>query len=251
MGRKQIYDLASHKFSFTVDGDVKKALDEITKNTNTKYGPALNKILNKTLLLSSDIKKDLIQFFKLRIKQIDREIQCSDQFAINKLQKNKADYNELIKIFNNGKDPFIDTNSIIMNEIQIQEGVLIIPNEWIVVNPYEAKKHKYAAVLECRNSKRYGIPHFIMHCDFRYEKDYTDEFIEQFIDLCCKHWPDFKNRVLDQQIELRMKSDGKGYENEEEYLNSPIMGFFRILESDDEEISLLGETPYGSQIIRC
>lgn len=251
MGRRQIYDLTSHKFSFTVEGEIKNALDDITRNAKTKYGPMINHILRNILLISPEMKNDLIQFFYFQIERIDKEIIYSDQFGKIKLKKDKINYINLINILNNGIDSYKEKQNNHMKEIKIKEGILIIPDDWIVVNPFEAKNHKYAAVLECRNSSQYDIPHFVIHCDFRYEKDYTDDFIEQFIDLCRKHWPDFKKKVLDQQIELRLKPDGKGYENTEEYLNSPIMGFFRILESDDDEISLIGEAPYGSKIIRC
>ena len=250
MGRKRIHDLEAYKFSFMVEDDVKIKLDKLTDNYSTKYGPMLNFILRKLCMMPPKIKEAFIRFCKSQARELEKQIKVAEEFEKAELQQEKKHYLEIARIINDGSEVTIDEEQPEMIEIEIKDGILIIPEDWIIVNPEEAKKHRYAAVLECRNSAKFGIPHFIMYCDYKYGNEYPDEFDKKFKALCRKAWPDFKEKVEDKQVKAILKENGKGYVNGDQFMAAPNIGIFHIWESDDEHLEAYGEPPYGSMIVR-
>ncbi|MCR5099323.1 MAG: hypothetical protein K6B14_10275 [Lachnospiraceae bacterium] len=243
MGRIKIHNDDSYKLSFIVDDKIKKILDADKDNYGSKYGPMINFILENLCNMPEKVKRSLLDFCSFQVKNIINQIDYADDFAKQDLIKEKQVYLNIAKIINHGK------SINILRQINIKNGVLHIPDNWIVVNPEDAEKCQYAAVMECQNSNRYGIPHFILLCNYRYGQDYPKDFENQFIKKCCVKWPNFKEQVLDKQVVGIPSMDGKGLQNEKEFLEAPNIGIFHIWEENDEHLSS-DETPYGSKIVR-
>ncbi|MBP3806859.1 MAG: hypothetical protein ILA13_00425 [Eubacterium sp.] len=251
MGRKRIYDKNDYKFSIILEHEIKEKLEEIALEYDKKIGPLINLLIKSFLFVSPRVSESIIKLCSNQINQINQMIAVSDCFEKERLLNEKQQYLEIAKILNKGKGIFVDEKEqYLMKEIKIKDGVLIIPNDWILVNPEESTQYRYAAVIECRNSSKYGIPHFIKFCNYRYAKDYPDEFIDEFLSECQIAWPDFNDKVRKKQVKPIPNIDGKGYINIEKYLAAPTIGFFHILESDDDYFKRNEDSPYGSKIVR-
>ncbi len=255
MGRKRIYKETAYKASIIFEEDVKDVLEDIMQEHQVKhYSPFINFVLRKFCLMPEKIKVALNRFFEFQIADLEKQISCAGKFEIPTLEEEKAYYTELLKLISRGKIPIKESGEKILGlyikEIPVKDGLLVIPSDWIDVNPDEALNYKYVAVLECRNADKFGIPHFIMHCQFKYGKDYPDDFEKQFIEACYKAWPDFKKKVIDKQVTAIPNENGMGYLNETEYLESPTIGIFHIWEEGDEHLDPSQETPYGSILKR-
>ena len=250
MGRKKILDLSAYKFTFNIEGDVKESLDDLTDQYHTKYGPMINIIIKALCIMPDKMKKAFISFCKAQIRDLNKQIATAGGYEKQQLESEKKQYLEFARLINQGYEITVSEEDNGMTEIEIQDGVLIIPKDWIIVNPEDAKNHRYAAVLECRNSSKYGIPHFVMFCDDKYANEYSNEFENEFKRLCRKAWSAFEEEVEKKQLKLVQNEDGS-YINGDKYLAAPTIGIFNIWESDDEHLAAMdNEPPYGSMIVR-
>ena len=248
MGRRKLHDDDIYKFSLTIEDEIKNKLDHISENSSYRLGPLINHILRTFCLMKPKMKDTFIQFCINQTKQIDEQMKSAGLYEKSELEIEKAHYQDIASIINDGN--IVPINSLNMKEIKIKDGILIIPNDWIIVNPNDAYKHRYAAVLECRNSIKYDIPHFILFCDYKYGKDYPDDLYDDFIKLCREKWPDFKEKVEDKQISPIKNANGTGYINAEKYLSAPTIGIFHIWENGDDYFKTNKEAPYGAIIVR-
>lgn len=252
MPRKKIIDSDSSKFSIIVSGDNKKVLDDLTTNYMFKYGPMINKIISTFCRMPRPIKKVIEKTCLNEYKRITAELEHTEgEYFRKPLEQEKESYLEILKLINNGiyeiEDEKEDENQ--MKKIKLADGYLIIPADWIVVNPENASNCRYAAVLECRNSAKYGVPHFIYLNNFQYGRDFTDSMEEDFYRKCTKAWDRFSEiKELSDKNQLVSDPDNKGqYLNTKEHLAAPIIGLFSI---DEQGNNLTGETPYGAMIVR-
>ena len=128
----------------------------------------------------------------------------------------------------------------------MKDGYLIIPKEWIVLNEEDAMYCRYAGVVECRNSAKYGIPHFVFFTHAEYGRDYDTDLINE---MCCNAWPKFKD-IMAQQVEPIKDPEKPGeYLNVQEHLASPYIGYFSIDEADSG-LRDIEDMPYGAMIVR-
>ena len=110
-----------------------------------------------------------------------------------------------------------------------------IPADWIVLNENDAEEYTDAFVLECSNTRFYGLPHFLMFYDSRAynmndKSSYSKDFEKMFYQRVLKVYPEFQI-VLDSQVETRVVN-GR-IEGLEEWGKSPIIAIFPIKTSRD------------------
>lgn len=251
MARKRIIDSDSCKFSLNVSGENKKTLDNLTYNYGMKYGPMINKIIGSFCRMPNSIKKVIEHACLTELQNLNAELeQIPDGFHRQSLKEERDSYLEILKLINDGIYKISDENQEEngMKKIKLLDGYLIIPNDWIVVNPEKAEDCRYAAVLECRNSEKYDIPHFIYLNNCKYGNQYTPEMEEEFFSLCRKNWPRFSEiEELDRKNQLVPDPDNKfRFLNADAYLSAPIIGIFHIYEQGDN----IASYPYGAMIVR-
>ena len=252
MPRKKIIDSKSCKFSVDVSGDNKEILDELTENYMFKYGPMINKIIGTFCRMPKSIKKVIEKACLAEYNRLGAELEdITEEFHRKPLEQERESYLEILKLINGGiyeiaSEPEEEET---MKTIKLTDGYLIIPKDWIVVNPEQAEDCRYAAVLECRNSAKYGVPHFIYLNNFRYGNEYTDMMEENFYELCRKAWPKFTEiEELNKKNQLVPDPEHKGqYLNAEAHLAAPIIGLFSIEEQGDNPFN---DPPYGAMIVR-
>lgn len=253
MARKKILDAKSCKFTLNVTGDNKEILDELTENYMLKYGPMINKIIGTFCRMPLKIRKVFEKVCLAECEKLTIEIGHTEENSYHRepLEKERDFYIEILKLMNGGNyqvtDEKEESSSLI--KIKLSDGYLLIPSDWIVVNPESAETCRYAAVLECRNSLKYGVPHFVYFNNYKYACDYTEHMEEEFFSLCRKAWPRFSEiQELSEKNRLVPDPDNKGqYLNVDAHLAAPIIGVFHIEEQGDR---IYGEPPYGAMIVR-
>ena len=252
MPRKKIIDSKSCKFSMDVSGDNKEVLDELTSNYMSKYGPMINKIIGTFCRMPKSIKKVIEKACLAEYNRLTAELEhTEEEFHRKPLEQERDSYFEILKLINGGIYEIEEEaeEEATMKKIKLADGYLIIPNDWIVVNPEQAENCRYAAVLECRNSTKYGVPHFIYFNNCRYVNEFTDSMEENFYQLCKKAWPKFSEiKELSDKNRLVPDPDNKGqYLNAEAHLKAPTIGLFSIQEQGENPFD---EPPYGAMIVR-
>ena len=252
MARKKIIDSNACKFSLFITGDNKETLDELTDNYQLKYGPMINKIIETFCRMPKPVKKVFETTCISEYKRIIKELALTnDDFHKKASEEEKYLYNEILKLLNNGKYEIIEEveENNTMKKIEIADGYLIIPSDWIVVNPEHAKSCRYAAVLECRNSERYKVPHFIYFNNYKYANQYTESFEKDFYKLCEEKWDRFSDiEKLSNDNQLISDPNNEGhYLNLDEYLQSPTIGIFSIEEQSEDSTD---DYPFNAMIVR-
>ena len=250
MGRRKISDMPSYKFSMDLSGDNKEAVDRTTENYGMRYGPFINLLIQTFCRMPKSMKKTFLDFCIVKCQELNEQILTAGAMEKKELEKEKSRYLEVARILNDGCE--INKNEVdndpTMTKIAIKNGYLIIPRNWILLNPEQSKDCLFAGVVECRNSDKFGIPHFCFFTDKKYASDYDKAYTNRIDKLCCKKWPEFEN-VIKNQVELIPDPEHKGqYLNEKEHLASPVIGHFSILATDDELYD--ADPPCGAMIVR-
>lgn len=253
MPRKKIIDDSnSCKFSLNISGENKKTLDDLTANYMLKYGPMINRIIGTFCRMPKSIRKVIEKACLSEYKKISAELEKTpDSFHRQSLEQERESYLQILKLINNGiyTIPNEDSKDNAMKKVKLEDGYLIIPTDWIVVNPEQAENCRYAAVLECRNYERYGVPHFIYLHNDRIRNEFTDSMEEEFCELCRKAWDKFPEiEELNKKNKLVPDPEHKDqYLNAEAYLSAPIIGIFNIEEQGENPFN---DPPYGAKIVR-
>jgi len=252
MGRKRIHDLLAYKFSLDLTGKNKNALDSLSDNKNLKYGPIINLLISSFCCMPDDMRQIFTSICIDQYKYISAQAKYAGEYEkVNLLQKCDH-YKEIASIINDGKpiEIIIDPNKIEMRKIIIKNGYITIPTDWILLNPDEAKNCTYAAVVECRYSEKYGIPHFLHFNNKKYGKDFDPEYEDFVSNLCVKAWPKFQD-IIDRQVTLVADpADPSQYLNGDEYSSCPKIGVFHVYEKGDPLYGDNYEPPYGAMIVR-
>ena len=242
MARKKIFDSDAAKISVVVDGKNKKFLDTLVDETDTKYSPLINKIISLFYTLSPMLKEVIQTSILNKMDELTLEVeQTKDILHLKNCEKNLRDCQDILTLINGKK---YDQGNFRFKEISMNNGTLIIPRDWILLNPEDSNK-KYVGVIECRHSFKFEIPHFAFFTDEEFPVNYNEDY---FKELCIAKWPKFKE-IMDAQVEPISDPDAPGkYLNIDEYLASPQIGFFKII--DDLDPLFDNDPPYGAFIKR-
>ena len=141
-----------------------------------------------------------------------------------------------------------------MVQVNLKDGVLEVPEDFIILNPEVAQNSTKAWVRECRNSAAYDIPHFVYLVE-EGKEIWNEDTTEEISKLCCEKWPKFKEVVLDKQVvgvewnrEKGIIYDtATGKDVTEEWEKAPNIGDFPVKRNDDVDSPI--EPPYGVYII--
>ena len=239
MGRKLLRELDSHRFSVDIGGNNKKMLDLLADRLNMKYSPTINHIISTFCVMTPEVKHAFLEFCSTQYTKISKAQRCEGAFGTDFLEKQKEQYLEIAKLINDGKELSIKENEP-MKKIKLKDGYLIIPSDWIVLNEDEGHLYSYAGVIECRNSEKYSIPHFVFLNEHKYGGDYTNSLYEKIHQMCIDTWPDFKE-IINRQVNPIPDPDLPGnYLNMNEFMSAPTIGYFHLPESTENKNPVCG-----------
>lgn len=224
------------------------------KDRGESNSMVINDMISTILTLSHDTKNDLAIYCKNQQDILYKNIHYLDIDSMEyqeKLLKMKQ-YEKLIKLFGDIHQKEDDN----MRRILLKEGYCIFPKDWIMLDPIEgegsAEDCMYAGVVECRNGKRWNVPHFVYFCNYKYGSDYPSDFEDKVYKQCEKKYPRFKE-LFNMQMELSF-ADMKDPEKVKEFSENPCFGLFSFVEKGDplfwNSASPNYKTPAGTLIVR-
>ncbi|MEY8369599.1 hypothetical protein AALA24_12660 [Anaerovoracaceae bacterium 42-11] len=78
-----------------------------------------------------------------------------------------------------------------LKRIDFQNGYIIVPSDWIFINPNEIenKSYLYPHIIEFRNGEKYNLPHFFLLAKSAQLKSYQKD---NFLELACEKYPPLK-----------------------------------------------------------
>lgn len=247
------------KLTFDLSDENRERLERKKSELGTTYGNTINNLLSTFCDIPSLVKTDLLSFIKIKAKILDTEIDTAGDYLVEKLKAQKNAYMDIGKYLNNGEAISLEDSKKkpTLTKYPLKDGVLICPDDWIVLNPAEACNMKYAGVIECRNSEDFGIehfgkpiPHFLFFSNKKYGKEFDGAYTDRIDQLCAAVWPNFQI-VLDNKVEAIYDPINRAQLlNCDAWRTAPTIGHFSIYEQGDPTFGPNYEPPLGARIIR-
>jgi len=240
------------KLSIDLTPENRQTLEEIKKTYGIPYGDTINTILTAVLAQSPESSASLLGFLKSEMRTISAKLNVTGAYGNEQLKQQYNEYGILARCFNDWK--YLTPRDLCSKEklqkIRIKNGLLICPEDWIILNPEEAREKEYAGVVECNNSSFYHIPHFVWFRESPSVTDITLEEKESVKKMCVQKWPHFKD-IIQKQVTLVSDSEYPGnYKNLDEWMRSPEIGLFTILADDNPLYDAEKKPPFGAKIIK-
>jgi len=236
-----------HKLSIDLEPDNLEALKRMKAEAGWPYGNTINNLL-ALLSIPKSIKTEIYEFIKTQLRSLYKQADSEEIFGLNEINEKIKAYTDMAALLNRGVRLTVDDlREDPMKKIKIEDGYLIVPSDWIDINPDDAENMPYAGVIECRNSKKYGIPHFVFHTWHEKACDYDTDEINK---MCVKAYPEFKE-IMQKQVTPEQDPEHPGLIlNEQAFMDAPTIGHFSIYVQDDPTYGSNYKPPAGAKIVR-
>ncbi len=236
--------MRSNKITVDLTDENRIAVEKLMEAYDMKYGALINSLINRIYYMPEDLRNEFINCALYNCDFLNEGIKISDPWYQKVYSKKRKEYLNYAELFNRGEKINLQDDEQPMKKYKMIDGFLIVPADWIILNPELEGKCRYADVVECRNSE-YGVPHFVVFHDTR---DFYNEYIDYVYCLCEKKWPGFEElRIQGENTELIKDPNNEyGYLNAEEWLKAPLMGIFHIYRDDEEYFQK--DQPFGAMI---
>ena len=251
--------MAATKLTIDLTDENKATLEKIKTERRMPYGSMINSLISTFGDIPEVVKKELLAIIKPKIKELYKEMDTAGDYQFRELANQSQAYIDIATFLNDGNRISLESLEAepTLKKYKMKDGILICPDNWIVINAEQADTMMYAGVVECRNSERFGtknfgrtIPHFVFFSNKKYGREYDDYYISHINRLCVQAWPDFQ-MVIDSQVEPIDDPERPGYQiNAEEWMNAPTIGHFAIYEQGDPIYGSNYQPPAGARIIR-
>lgn len=242
-------DVAKVKSVITFDLSNFRVASREAKKLGTTFSRYLNYLISLTLDVPTLVQGELSIFCAQKSASVDEQNSLYWMYRERNIQES---YKELA-IFWAQKDPYTKGKNMLMRKTDMKDGYIVYPADWVVLDGVQcdAKDSVRACVIEVKNGKKYGMPHFL----FFTNKDVGDPFTideENAIHLACiKAVPSFAQVLRDGVDQPTMPmSDPRYKEAAKRFLASPIPGIFFIPATDDPYYCMQDEPLFGCRIVR-
>ena len=242
-------DGMQYKFSLDLTNENKHAMDEMSGRFGLKYGPFLNLLIHHIFFISDEMKQAFVSFCLAKVNEINDDLSSSDGYMKKQLESDKKSYLDLARIFNGGTPVNYNDEDPTKAKYRMKDGFLVVPKDWIILNPDLEGECRYAGVVECMNHAKYGVPHFVFFTDVQYGCDYDEALTKNIYKWCCEKWPSF-NEIIELEKKGKLIPDPEKpgqYLNWDEHRALPVIGLFHILRNDD--VYYDDDPPYGAVIV--
>lgn len=213
----------------------REVLEIIKADYGLTYGASINELIDTFLKVPSSVKRDLVDFANVKLRQIKIEKESSGDMRKKELEDMEESYIKIARILNDRKDisasmvdkpktKTIDWNSGVSPEGECRFSQLIYPSDWILIN--DPLNSSYACVIEV--SPNYNIPNLVLFTGSKPINPLDEEQKKRAFQICSNRNPDFK-KILGLRVEPKTNPDVPGYiENFDEYMNSPRINIYNI-----------------------
>lgn len=244
--------MANALFSFQLQEKNRAILERKKSESGWAFGRTINTLLETFTLIPDSIKTDLLDHIKGKLSELVRQMDQAESYKRAELMEITQKYLDIATYLNDGKELSLADISTtqLMQKIPLKNGLLICPKSYVIVNPEEASVMEYACVIECQNSKRYNIPHYLIFCDRKYGSDYDNAYQDMLLKKLLAKDPDF-TRIMDAQVKPISDPESKGkLLNAAAYMEAPTIGIFNVYEHGDPRYPVDYQAPDGTEIIR-
>ena len=244
--------IGGKKLSIDLPDENRRKLEQIKERTRIPYGGTINTLISTFCDLPDELRSDLSDFCIAKLQILCDQMDRAGGFELEALASKTKRYMDILSFLSDGSPVSLDAikRKPRMTTISIKDGVVVYPEDWIVVNREAAPERRYAGVVECRDADGIRIPHFLFFTNRKYAREYTEQEIAQ-INRLCAHASQIFARVQEMQVKPVPDPDHPGrYLNEKEYLDAPQIGYFALYEQGDPAYPSDYDPPYGAKIIR-
>lgn len=240
------------KLSFDLTDENADTLEAIKNERRVPFGQTINSLIELFCRIPADVNAELLAFCKEKIKVLYMEMDRAGEYEAQTLMNKSQTYQNLAMFLNKGRRISIDSieNKPKMQKIEMFNGVLICPSDYIILNKEDAKYCEYASVVEVRNAK-FGVPHFI-YFHSKEANAYNDTDTEMIEKACVREWPRFKE-IMDSLVEPIPDPTAEHkwqYLNAKEVNEAPQIGHFSIYIQGDARYPSNYKPPMETRIIR-
>ena len=243
----------SRKLSIDLTDENADALEKIKKEAHVAYGRLINTLIELFCRNPLDINTELLAFCKEKLKEHYNEINNAGEYETQMLINKCQVYENLAIFFNHGHS--VDCGRIEikpkMQEIEMQNGILICPFDYIILNKEAAGQCEYASVVEVKNAP-FGVPHFIFFHS-RKADTYTNDDKKAIERACIREWPTFQliiDNLKNSGLASAVEDNKQLLKIKNEDVRSPEIGYFPIaIQEGSDGINNI-QSPLGIKIIR-
>lgn len=210
----------------------------------SSYSLAINTVIDVILGISKDTKDELAAFCAKKLTEIDKQSDSLGIFARNDAAQKKEDYTNLLNFLTDGKGiPAVpETSNKNMRRIDIADGYVIFPEEWIVIKYNAPQLCRYVGVVETMNGAKYKAPHFLLFSE-KPINQIPEAEVKKIMQYCCDEYEPFKN-ILEQEIPAQYDSSNHLL-NQDEWMAAPHPGLFSIADYGTAQ-----NYPCGAMVVR-
>lgn len=247
-------NIKSNRFTIELSDENKDSLEYTKEYMFKPYGNIVNDVLSFALSCPEEMQQDLLIFCKKKLTELYDKINIVSPYEKEKISTQIDKYNLIIPYLNKGVPISMDNllaEKSNLKSYDFEGGRLIVPEDWIILNPEEARQSWNALVVECRqNLKGVEIPHFVYYHNMNDKQVNTiSSYMDEVNRLCCQKWKKF-NDVVALQVELLFDPITHTPLNDAEVAASPQIGYFIIPVLGEKKHRKQQELPYGACIIR-
>ena len=226
MGKRVVFELTDENAEL---------IDEIRKQNSITISHVFNSVVELLYKIQDDVNNELVDFCESKVKKICDEMVGAGEYERGFLINKCYSYQELATFFKSRRIYDIDffENGTAMQKIDMLNGCLVCPSDYIILNRDDANRSYYASVVEVSNAL-FEVPNFI-YFNSKSAKSYKDSDYKIIEKLCVKQYPNFQE-IID-SIENPVKE-------------SPIIKHFPVYIQGDPHYPKNYIPPMGTKIIK-
>lgn len=228
-----------------------KAILDDKKNSGSTYVDAINNLIDVFGSLPDDISSDLTFFAKSKALYLSKDMESSGLFMAATKKKSLDKYLAIIAYLNAGIPISIEEirDELDMRKIEIKNGCLIYPKDFVLVNSQDAKDMEAAYVIECQNAKRYDIPYYIVFWHPHKPYETTEAYNAKLLAQLLQKIPEFQ-RIVDLQVSpIYDPEHPEIILNEKELDEAPTIKYFPVYVHGDPRKPADYKPPRGVEIV--
>lgn len=215
-------------------------LSEYTEKKGLSNSAVINFLVENILAMDEAEKKKFGDFcFKLLNEEKKVNDSVFNDFEVQAYYQKIKRYSNLVDFFAVKEKLDVAKN---MNKINMKNGYIVYPKDWVVIDYKNPNECKYAGVISIRNGEEYHTPIFLFFSEKRINA--LSEGDQREIMECCEiEHKDFK-KIRSMQVVPQYNLMGE-FVNRDFWAQAPIIGIFPIGVYGEETAY-----PYGAMILR-
>lgn len=227
--------------------ETKESVTPLIDKGSSDLGITRNKYINVTLETFADLPKELKgEISRAILVKKDKLVKDLGKYTSG-YQTAKIEYEieRCKRILDFVNDYTVSEQEDNMRIVNIEDGYVKFPNDWLTINIEKASESKFVYVVEVGNYNEYDIPHLIGFSDKPINK-LTDIDISKIYDECEKICPNFEKTRLYAEKGEKIAQELGDKLTMDIWSKYPIIGVFPISDYDNP----YGMFTYGAMIIR-